>query len=137
MTCEKFGPKSFVKIGPVLADMLLIWTSDTRAYIVWTNVTMTVVSFKHGPKILSLKSGQNWVSNIRDISDMDKCHQNKCCLDKRHNNSWLTESGQYSESVYSVLECLEVAEQFVVLGWCWSRPVLGSALVKLDNYFHE
>ena len=47
MTPHKLGPKSFVKIGPVTAEILLIWTNVTRTYgssgpgrgKSWTNVT--------------------------------------------------------------------------------------------------
>ena len=35
MTPKKFGPKSLVKIGPVTAETLLIWTNVTRAYLAW------------------------------------------------------------------------------------------------------
>ena len=30
---EKLGPKSLVKIGPVTAEILLIWTNVTTAYM--------------------------------------------------------------------------------------------------------
>ena len=50
MTPKKLGQKSFVKIGPVTAEILLSWTN-----VAWTNVTITVDIFKHGPKILPLK----------------------------------------------------------------------------------
>ena len=46
--------KSLVKIGSVTAEILLIWT----------NVAMTLATFKHGPKILPLNFGQNWANNI-------------------------------------------------------------------------
>ena len=42
MTPKKLGPKSLVKIGPVTAEILLIWTNVTRAYVARTNVTITV-----------------------------------------------------------------------------------------------
>ena len=45
MTQHKFGPKSFVKIGPVTAEILLIWTNLIRAYVAWTNVAITVGIF--------------------------------------------------------------------------------------------
>ena len=32
--------------------------------------------------------GQNWGSNNCDITDMDKCHQDICCLYKCHLESW-------------------------------------------------
>ena len=41
-------------------------------YVAWTNITMTVCFFKDGPMILTLKFGQNLVSNSGDIPDMDK-----------------------------------------------------------------
>ena len=37
---------------------------------------------------LPLKFSQNRVSNSWDIPNMYKCHQNKCCLDKCHPDSW-------------------------------------------------
>ena len=42
---------------------------------------------KDGPRNLTLKFGQNLVSNRWDIPDMDKCYQDKCCLNKCHHNS--------------------------------------------------
>ena len=44
---------------------------------------------KDGPRNLHLKFGLNHVRNIWDIPDMDKCHQDKCCLDKCHRESVL------------------------------------------------
>ena len=35
-------PKSFVKIGPVTAEIFRIWANFSRTNISWTNVTMTV-----------------------------------------------------------------------------------------------
>ena len=37
---------------------------------------------------LPLKFSPNRISNSWDIPDMYKCHQNKCCLDKCHRDSW-------------------------------------------------
>ena len=37
---------------------------------------------------LPLKFSPNCVSNSWDIPDMYKCHQNKCCLDICHRDSW-------------------------------------------------
>ena len=45
MTPKKLGPKSLVKIGPVTAEILLIWTNVTRAYVARKNVTITVDIF--------------------------------------------------------------------------------------------
>ena len=45
MTPCKLGPKSLVKIGPVTAEILLIWTNFARVYVAWTNVIMTVDIF--------------------------------------------------------------------------------------------
>ena len=45
MTPKKLGTKSFIKIGPVSAEILLISTNVTRAYVAWTNVTITVGIF--------------------------------------------------------------------------------------------
>ena len=44
-------------------NIWLIWTIAARTYVALTNVTMTVASFKHGPKNLYLKFGQNRISN--------------------------------------------------------------------------
>ena len=44
-------------------------------------------SVQDSPRNLSLKFGQNRVSNSWDIPDMDKCHPDKCCLDKCHCDS--------------------------------------------------
>ena len=41
-----------------------------------------LTSAKDGPRKLTLKFGQNRVSNSLDIADMDKCCQDKCCMDK-------------------------------------------------------
>ena len=45
MTPKILGPTSLVKIGPVTAEILLIWTNVTRAYVAGTNVTITVGIF--------------------------------------------------------------------------------------------
>ena len=45
MTTKKLGPKNLVKIGPVTAEILLIWTNVIRAYDAWTNITITVGIF--------------------------------------------------------------------------------------------
>ena len=42
---KKLGPKSLLKIVPVTAEILLIWTNVTRAYVARTNVTLTVGIF--------------------------------------------------------------------------------------------
>ena len=42
---QKLGTKSLVKIGPVTAEILLIWTNAARAHVAWTNVTITVGIF--------------------------------------------------------------------------------------------
>ena len=42
MTPQKFSPKSLVKMGPVTAEIFLIWTNIARAYAARKNVTMTV-----------------------------------------------------------------------------------------------
>ena len=49
---------------------------------------------------------------------MDKSHKDKCCLDKCHSDSRLTESGWYSECLCKISARLKVAEKFVVVvGW--------------------
>ena len=40
------------------------------------------VIVKYGPRKLTMKFGENWVSNSWDIVDMDKYFQDKCCIDK-------------------------------------------------------
>ena len=46
MTVEIKGPRNYleslVKIGPVTAEILLIWTNVARTNVAWTNVTVTV-----------------------------------------------------------------------------------------------
>ena len=49
---KKLGPKNFVKIGPAKAEILLINANVSR-----------LASGKDGSRNLSLKFGQNWVSN--------------------------------------------------------------------------
>ena len=61
----------------VTDEIFLIWTNVTRTNVAWTKVTA-----------LPLKFGQNLVTNSCDIPDMDKCHQDKCCLNKCHRDSW-------------------------------------------------
>ena len=34
--------KSFIKIGPVTAEIILKWTNVARTNVAWTNVNMTV-----------------------------------------------------------------------------------------------
>ena len=41
----------------------------------------------NGPRNLPLKFGQNQVTNSWDIPDVDKCRQDKCCLDKYRGDS--------------------------------------------------
>ena len=95
---------SLVKFRSVTAE-----TNVARTNITWINVTMTVrissrwsheftfkvqsrsgqyQSVKDGPRNQLLKFGQNQVSNSWDITDMDKCRQDKCCLDKCRHGSW-------------------------------------------------
>ena len=42
---KKLGQKCLVKIRPVTAEILLIWTNVTTAYVAWKNVTITVGIF--------------------------------------------------------------------------------------------
>ena len=43
----QIGPKNlplkFGQIGPVTAEILLIWTNVTRTNVAWTNVHLTIV----------------------------------------------------------------------------------------------
>ena len=61
---------------------------------------------------------------------MDKCRQDKCCLDKCHSDIWLTEPGGYSEC----LARLEVAEKFVVVVVGWPRPRLGFCFSQAEQF---
>ena len=54
MNPKNLGPKSLVKIGPVTAEILLIWTNVARHML---------PGILHGSKILPLKFGQNRVSD--------------------------------------------------------------------------
>ena len=40
---KKLGPKCLVKIGPVTAEILLIWTNVARTNVAWVNVHLTIV----------------------------------------------------------------------------------------------
>ena len=95
---------SLVKFRSATAETNVARTNNT-----WINVTMTVwissrwsneftfkvrsksgqyQSVKDGPRNQLLKFGQIQVSNSWDITDMDKCRQDKCCLDKCRHDSW-------------------------------------------------
>ena len=50
--------------------------------------TWQLESVQDGPWNLLSKFGQNQVSNSWDITDMDKCRQSKCCLDKCRHDNW-------------------------------------------------
>ena len=39
---KKWGTKSLVKIGSVIAELFLIWTKVAKTNVAWTNVTVTV-----------------------------------------------------------------------------------------------
>ena len=39
---KKYGTKSLVKIGSVIAEFFLIWTNVVKTNVAWTNVTVTV-----------------------------------------------------------------------------------------------
>ena len=39
---RKLGPKCFVKIGPVTAEIFMIWANVVRTNVASTNVTVTV-----------------------------------------------------------------------------------------------
>ena len=45
MPPKKWSPKSLVKIGPVTAEILVIWTNVSRAYVALINATMSVLIF--------------------------------------------------------------------------------------------
>ena len=47
------------------------------------------VQYNLGPqKVKPKKFVEHFVSNSWDIPDMDKCRQEKCCLDKCQHDSW-------------------------------------------------
>ena len=53
-----------VKIGPLTAEIFLIWTNVAGTNVAWTNVawtmvTLTVKDVKDGPRNLPSKLGQN------------------------------------------------------------------------------
>ena len=41
-----------------------------------------LTSVEDGPRKLTLNFGQNRISNSGDIADLDKCHQDKYCMDE-------------------------------------------------------
>ena len=80
---------SLVKIGSVTAEILLIWTIVSRTYMLPGQMSpWQLASAKDCPKSLPIKFGQNQVSNSWDTPDMDKCRQDKYCLDKCHPDIW-------------------------------------------------
>ena len=57
------------------------------------------------PKMGSKKFGKDWVSNSGYMAGMDKCHQDKFCLDRCHPDIWfLVKMGQetYLESLVKI-----------------------------------
>ena len=60
-----------VKIGSVTDEIFLIWTNVARTNVAWTNVTVYLKSVQDSPMNLRLKFRQNWVSNSRDITDIE------------------------------------------------------------------
>ena len=56
------GPKSWVKIRSVTAEIFLIWTNVARTNVALTYVAITV-GVQDSPRNLLLKFGQNRVSN--------------------------------------------------------------------------
>ena len=45
MNHKKLGQKCVVKIGPLISEILQIWTNVARVYVAWTNVTVAVYIF--------------------------------------------------------------------------------------------
>ena len=45
---QKFGPKNWVKIGSVIAEIFLIWTNVAGTNVAWTNVTISVGIYSRG-----------------------------------------------------------------------------------------
>ena len=66
-----------------LVKIRSVWSNVARSNVAWINVAMLqLISVRNGHRKLTLKFGQNQVTNSLDIVDMDKCHQDKCCMDK-------------------------------------------------------
>ena len=80
---KKLGPKLWIIIGSVTAEIFLIWTNVARTNIAWTNVTVTVgICLRWSQEPLMFV--HNRASNSWNIPDIDNCCQDKCCLDKCH-----------------------------------------------------
>ena len=39
---QKLASKMLVKIGPMTAEVMLIWTNVIKTYVAWTNITVMV-----------------------------------------------------------------------------------------------
>jgi len=68
---KEMGPKNWVKIGPVTADIFLIWTNVIRKNLPGQMSLWQLVYVKDGPRNLPLKFDQNRVSNSWDIADIE------------------------------------------------------------------
>ena len=60
----------------------------------WLQGKCCLASVTDGPRNLPLKFGQNWVKNCWDIADVEKCNQDKFCLDKCHPDIWHMSSAE-------------------------------------------
>ena len=65
------GLENLVKIWSVTAETFLIWTNVSRTNVAWTNVIVKVGICERWSRNLPLKFGQNRVSNIQDIADIE------------------------------------------------------------------
>ena len=93
MTKLFFGKNFFGKI--FLSEFFFGENSFLKIFFSWKFFYQDFFDFlwqleyvQDGPRNLSLKFGQNRVSDSWDIPDMDKCHKDKCCLNKCHCDSW-------------------------------------------------
>ena len=60
-----------------------------RGNLIPINQLLELYTFYNpAPRSLLLKFGQNRLCKCWDIPDMDKCRQDKCCLDKCRHGSW-------------------------------------------------
>ena len=86
---KKLNPKRLVKIQSVTAEILLIWTNVARTYMLPGQISpWKLAHAKDCPTNLLSKFGPNRFSNSWDIPDMDKCRQDKSCMDKCHCDWW-------------------------------------------------
>ena len=92
-----FGPKVVSKriyvkkmLGPnkfesnKILGQTIFWSKKLGCPKIQIMSSWQLESVHKGPRNLHLKFGQNRISNSWDISEMNKCHQDKFCLGKCH-----------------------------------------------------